>query len=53
MAEAGFVTSADGTRISYYQYGKKVTEAPTIVITGTWPWDAQVFNPLVLSLIHI
>lgn len=49
-AEAGFVTSADGTRISYYQYGKKVTEAPTIVITGTWPWDAQVFNPLVRLL---
>ena len=45
-----FATAPDGYRVSYFEYGKKVNEAPTIVITGTWPWSSEVLEPLIRIL---
>ncbi|HHY08138.1 MAG TPA: alpha/beta fold hydrolase, partial [Corynebacteriales bacterium] len=45
-----FARTADGYRVSYFEYGKKVKEAPTVVMTATWPWSSDVLEPLVRLL---
>ncbi|MGJ8515879.1 alpha/beta fold hydrolase [Carnimonas bestiolae] len=31
-------------KISYFEYGPSAEEAPTVVITGGWPWDSSGFD---------
>lgn len=43
--ERVFTTSTD-IKIAYYEYGRSPRVAPTIVVTGSWPWSAKALNPL-------
>ncbi|WP_081878432.1 alpha/beta fold hydrolase [Nocardia brasiliensis] len=30
-----------GVRVSYFEYGPDAEHAPTVVVTGGWPWDSS------------